>query len=91
VTANALAEEKQRCLESGMDSCLSKPVTLDVLKQTLSIYAERVRKRGYKKGPRGPFYLPGGARLRGPTGVGRVARAPPGIYSGINPCPLRSA
>lgn len=44
VTANALAEEKQRCLESGMDSCLSKPVTLDVLKQTLSVYAERVRR-----------------------------------------------
>ena len=44
VTANALAEEKQRCLESGMDSCLSKPVTLDVLRQTLSIYADRVRK-----------------------------------------------
>lgn len=44
VTANALAEEKQRCLESGMDSCLSKPVTLDVLKQTLAIYADRVRK-----------------------------------------------
>ncbi|MCU6665206.1 MAG: two-component system sensor histidine kinase RcsC [Silvania sp.] len=44
VTANALAEEKQRCLESGMDSCLSKPVTLDVLKQTLKVYAERVRK-----------------------------------------------
>ena len=44
VTANALAEEKQRCLESGMDSCLSKPVTLDVLKQTLSVYADRVRK-----------------------------------------------
>ncbi|MCO9667034.1 hypothetical protein KU406_23285, partial [Salmonella enterica subsp. enterica serovar Montevideo] len=32
------------CLESGMDSCLSKPVTLDVLKQTLAVYAERVRK-----------------------------------------------
>ncbi|MDY1036115.1 two-component system sensor histidine kinase RcsC [Lelliottia sp. CFBP8978] len=44
VTANALAEEKQRCLESGMDSCLSKPVTLDVLRQTLSLYADRVRK-----------------------------------------------
>ena len=43
VTANALAEEKQRCLESGMDSCLSKPVTLDVLKQTLTVYAARVR------------------------------------------------
>ena len=44
VTANALAEEKQRCLESGMDSCLSKPVTLDVLEQTLAVYADRVRK-----------------------------------------------
>ncbi|MNT01500.1 Sensor histidine kinase RcsC [compost metagenome] len=44
VTANALAEEKQRCLESGMDSCLSKPVTLDVIKQTLTVYADRVRK-----------------------------------------------
>lgn len=44
VTANALAEEKQRCIESGMDSCLSKPVTLDVLRQTLALYAERVRR-----------------------------------------------
>ncbi|UMX66335.1 hypothetical protein MJ560_19825 [Klebsiella pneumoniae] len=44
VTANAPAEEKQRCLESGMDSCLSKPVTLDVPKQTLTVYAARVRK-----------------------------------------------
>lgn len=44
VTANALAEEKQRCIESGMDSCLSKPVTLDVLRQTLAVYAERVRR-----------------------------------------------
>lgn len=44
VTANALAEEKQRCMESGMDNCLSKPVTLDVLKTTLAHYAERVRK-----------------------------------------------
>jgi len=44
VTANALAEEKQRCLESGMDSCLSKPVTLDVIGKTLTVYAARVRK-----------------------------------------------
>jgi len=44
VTANALAEEKQRCLESGMDSCLSKPVTLDVLKVTLAEYSAQVRK-----------------------------------------------
>ncbi len=44
MTANALAEEKQRCLESGMDNCLSKPVTLDIIKQTLAVYAARVRK-----------------------------------------------
>ncbi|BCG10221.1 MULTISPECIES: two-component system sensor histidine kinase RcsC [Buttiauxella] len=43
VTANALAEEKQRCIESGMDSCLSKPVTLDILKKTVDLYAARVR------------------------------------------------
>lgn len=44
VTANALAEEKQRCIASGMDSCLSKPVTLEVVKQTLAQYAMQVRK-----------------------------------------------
>ena len=44
VTANALAEEKQRCMEAGMDNCLSKPVTLDILQKTLAFYAERVRK-----------------------------------------------
>ncbi|MGK6327671.1 two-component system sensor histidine kinase RcsC [Erwinia sp. DT-104] len=44
VTANALAEEKQRCMEAGMDNCLSKPVTLDTLQQTLAFYADRVRK-----------------------------------------------
>lgn len=43
ITANALDEQKQRCIEAGMDNCLSKPVTLDTLKTTLAIYAERVR------------------------------------------------
>lgn len=44
VTANALAEEKQRCIKAGMDNCLSKPVTMDMLQQALAYYAERVRK-----------------------------------------------
>jgi len=44
VTANALAEQRQRCLEAGMDNCLSKPVTLETLRDTLSYYSERVRK-----------------------------------------------
>lgn len=44
VTANALAQEQQRCLQSGMDGCLSKPVTLDMLNQTLAEYVARARK-----------------------------------------------
>ncbi|AXW87279.1 two-component system sensor histidine kinase/response regulator [Lonsdalea britannica] len=44
VTANALAEERQRCLEAGMDNCLSKPVTLDTLQQSLAYYANLVRQ-----------------------------------------------
>ncbi|MNP32107.1 Sensor histidine kinase RcsC [compost metagenome] len=43
VTANALAEEKQRCIEAGMDNCLSKPVTLETLEQTLAFYSQQVR------------------------------------------------
>jgi two-component system capsular synthesis sensor histidine kinase RcsC len=44
VTANALAEEKQRCIEAGMDNCLSKPVTLETLEQTLGYYSQQVRR-----------------------------------------------
>ena len=44
VTANALAEEKQRCIDAGMDNCLSKPVTMETLEQALTLYAERARK-----------------------------------------------
>ena len=35
VTANAQAEERQRCLESGMDDCLFKPIGLRTLKAHL--------------------------------------------------------
>ncbi|NHB93637.1 two-component system sensor histidine kinase RcsC [Photorhabdus cinerea] len=36
ITANALAEEKQRCIDAGMNDCLSKPVSLATLKQALT-------------------------------------------------------
>ncbi|MCF5105002.1 response regulator, partial [Pseudomonas proteolytica] len=35
LTANALPEEKQRCLDSGMDDCLFKPISLRDLSERL--------------------------------------------------------
>lgn len=43
VTANALAEERERCMVSGMDGCLSKPVTLDVIREMLAGWTQQVR------------------------------------------------
>ncbi|WP_187652294.1 two-component system sensor histidine kinase RcsC [Xenorhabdus sp. TS4] len=40
ITANALAEEKQRCANMGMNDCLSKPVSLAILKETLIKYSD---------------------------------------------------
>ncbi|TKI04788.1 two-component system sensor histidine kinase RcsC [Martelella alba] len=45
VTANAMADEKQRCLDAGMDSCLSKPVTLAILQPVLEQFSRQVRER----------------------------------------------
>lgn len=40
LTANAMADEKQRCLSVGMNDCLFKPVTLKKLKQSLLKYCD---------------------------------------------------
>ena len=36
LTANAFEEDRRRCLEAGMDDFLAKPVSLDMLRSTLS-------------------------------------------------------
>lgn len=38
LTANAMAEEKQRCIDAGMNDCLSKPTTITILRDTLVRY-----------------------------------------------------
>lgn len=37
LTANALPEEKQRCLDAGMDDCLFKPISLHDLSERLTL------------------------------------------------------
>jgi signal transduction histidine kinase len=41
LTAHALPEQVTRCLQSGMTAHLSKPVQIDVLRQTLDNYIQR--------------------------------------------------
>ncbi|HEY9180455.1 MAG TPA: response regulator, partial [Candidatus Baltobacteraceae bacterium] len=40
MTANALSEDRQACLDAGMDDYISKPVTLDVLARVLEVPGE---------------------------------------------------
>jgi len=47
VTANAQAEERQRCLQSGMDDCLFKPIGL----RTLKAHLPHVRTRAPESAP----------------------------------------
>lgn len=46
MTANAFAEDKQRCIEAGMDDFISKPMSPETLFATM---LQWLRKRGYDK------------------------------------------
>lgn len=42
LTAHALSEERQRCLDVGMDDFLSKPLSFKSLRATLKVWSERL-------------------------------------------------
>ena len=43
VTASVMPEEKQRCLDAGMDAVLSKPFMLDELEDVIDRWARAPR------------------------------------------------
>ncbi|WP_414913363.1 transporter substrate-binding domain-containing protein [Pseudomonas sp. IT-P258] len=44
-TANAVPEERQRCLDAGMDDCLFKPITLGDVRCQLTGIAPRIKSK----------------------------------------------
>ena len=44
MTANAMTEDKENCLQAGMDDYISKPFKLETIKETLSRWATSVQR-----------------------------------------------
>ena len=54
MTAHALVEERQRCLEAGMNDHVSKPIDPDALFATLARWTKRSSVNGAKTEPKAP-------------------------------------
>ncbi|MBF6034386.1 transporter substrate-binding domain-containing protein [Pseudomonas sp. P155] len=74
-TANALAEEKDRCAEAGMDDCLFKPISLKDLNLRLAAVVPR---------PRSPTEEHGEGAVTGDIDLGSLEQLTRGDPASIN-------
>jgi CheY-like chemotaxis protein len=45
MTANALKGDREKCIESGMDDYVSKPVDQEQIKSLLELYGKKIATR----------------------------------------------
>jgi CheY-like chemotaxis protein/HPt (histidine-containing phosphotransfer) domain-containing protein len=78
VTAHALADEREKVLQAGMDDFLTKPIQLASLSQMVQKWAARARRFG----PAASVAANTPGPAAGATGPGAPREAPPPVASG---------